>query len=203
MPPTPALLLLATVCALTQTEAAPPAAAQGTSVRETTQREPVVDLESDSPPAGSSEYDKRRAGNQGSREALPEEQSLLGQLGRTLFGLLVVVGLIYILGKIAIAKLGKVGFAGRSGKNLRVVERLQLDPRNALYIVQVEDGPLLLLGSGEKGMQLITELDGAAEPDKGKGQSAGRSFSNAMVEAAQRELEDEAKPVDIAAKGTG
>lgn len=201
---TPALLIFFAIGASTQAEAAPApdtsaAAASPTPTPTTTatQAEPAVDVTSDSPPP--SAWDKQRAGNGDSTDTSPAEQSLLGQVGRSLFGLLIVVGLIYILGKIAIAKLGKVGFGGRSGKNLRVVDRLQLDQRNALFMVQVEDGPLLLVGSGEKGVQLITELDGPTREN----QSAGQSFSDAMIQAAKTEPGDESKPVDIAAKGTG
>ena len=117
------------------------------------QPEPQADPEAPPP----SEWDLR----QGREPQAPEEEerSLLGQLAQTLFALLVVVGIIYFIGKVAMARLGRVGFAGRSGARIQILERVQLDPRHAVYLIQVDGGPPLLIGTGEGRVQLISSLD--------------------------------------------
>jgi len=42
---------------------------------------------------------------------------------------------------------------------LRVVERLPLDPRRSLYLVEVA-GRYVLLGTGDSGVRFLTEVDG-------------------------------------------
>ena len=48
--------------------------------------------------------------------------------------------------------------AGRSGQRMRLVERLPLEPRRALYLVEVA-GRRLVLGSSENGVTLLVELE--------------------------------------------
>ena len=45
-----------------------------------------------------------------------------------------------------------------SGGSLRTVERLQLDPKNALFVVEVSGKERFLVGAGDKGVQLLTAL---------------------------------------------
>lgn len=51
----------------------------------------------------------------------------------------------------------------RSGDHIKVKERLALDPKNALFIIEVS-GQSLLIAAGENGVQMVSPLDAQALP---------------------------------------
>jgi flagellar protein FliO/FliZ len=53
---------------------------------------------------------------------------------------------------------------GRQGQRLRLVERLPLEPRRSLYLVEVA-GRVLLIGSSESGVTLVAEIEREEEGD--------------------------------------
>jgi len=144
------------------------------------------DLTSDVPPPSTWDQQRKARGEDISEPS--EERSLIAQLGRTLLALLIVVGVIYALGKLAMTRLGNVRFAGRTGKTLQVIERLQLDAKHAVFLVQVGDdeAKTLLLASGEKGVQLLTEVDLSRSGASSGGGDAGpaRTFKQLLTKAA-------------------
>lgn len=72
---------------------------------------------------------------------------LVGTFARTMLMLLAVLALVYL----TLHKgLGKLTERSQSGKRMRVVERVGLDARRGLYIVEV-DGREMLIGTGEGG----------------------------------------------------
>ena len=79
------------------------------------------------------------------------------------YGLLIMETLL-ILGLIAVAawavvRFGRHRFGAAGGeRRMRVVERLPLEPRRSLYLVEV-DGAALLLGAADGSVRLIKELD--------------------------------------------
>lgn len=85
-----------------------------------------------------------------------EPPSLAGTAGSALFALILVVGLILLLGKLA-KRLPGLQMAGGRG-DLHVVSSLALGTRDRLVVVDVA-GKHLLLGIGEGGPRLIKELD--------------------------------------------
>ena len=85
------------------------------------------------------------------------EFSLLGQLVRTCLALLFVVGLIYGFAKIGLPKFTRI--LGRDGRNIKIQERVQIDNKHALVLVQVGKHAPLLLATGQQGVQLLTALD--------------------------------------------
>jgi len=135
---------------------------------------PAVDLEAEEPPP--STWDRRQKDEEPPHS---EERGLLNQLGRTLLALLIVVALIYGAGKFAMARLGNARFAGRGGDAMRVVERLQLDPKHALFLIELKDRPTLLVSSGETGVALLKELP-AAPP-------SARPFNQVLAQAGERD----------------
>lgn len=147
---------------------------------------PPVDVNTDRPPP--STYDKQR-GADGGDPAVDDAPSLMSQLVRTILALLLVVALIYGAGKIAMARLGRL--SGGPGKVLKVVERVALDNRHALYLVEVEDGPSLVVGSGEKGVALVASLD---LPRRTKSEETGRSFSQVLSRAAGSSAQSSSAP---------
>ena len=58
---------------------------------------------------------------------------------------------------LAVGALRLLGPRRLQAKRLRVVERLPLDARRSLYVVEV-DGRQLLLGAGDGPLTLVTEL---------------------------------------------
>lgn len=107
----------------------------------------------DPPP---STYDRRRRA-QGKDPA--EGPTLIGQLVRTLFALAVVVGLIYLVAKVGLARLTKL--RGFGSTHMRTLDRLQLDPKSSLYLVQVHSDKVFLVGTGEHGVRYVQRLDDA------------------------------------------
>jgi flagellar protein FliO/FliZ len=83
-----------------------------------------------------------------------------------------------ILGLIAVVAWAVVRFgrhrpgAAKGARRMRILERLPLEPRRALYLVEV-DGAALLLGASDGSVRLIKELDPAAgatpEPSEREG----------------------------------
>jgi flagellar biogenesis protein FliO len=101
-----------------------------------------------------SEWDLR----QGESAAQPEEKSLVGQILRTLLALAFVVGLIFLAGRYAMAKLNGGKLPTRQGDIVKVVERIALDGRHGLFLIDVAH-KRYLLGSGDKGLSVLTEIE--------------------------------------------
>lgn len=75
---------------------------------------------------------------------------------QTIVALALVCGLAYLLFRWVLPRLQ--GAAGRAGGMIRVVDRLGLDARKSLIVVEVA-GRWLLVGTSEAGVQLVSELD--------------------------------------------
>jgi flagellar biosynthetic protein FliO len=70
-------------------------------------------------------------------------------------------------------------FGAGGGERVRVLERVHLDPRRALYLVKVGE-KVLLLGAGDNGAPaLLTEVDPASLP-KETASAKGGSFADVM-----------------------
>ncbi len=161
----------------------PPAA----SVGEPSAGEPAPDLTADQPPP--SEWDRRQAekntaADEEERELKElEERSFISQLSQTLIALLVVCGILWLVGRFAISRLSNVRFGGgSSGESIKIIEKLQIDPRTSLYLVEVGRARMLL-GSGEKGIHLVSRLDtapGSMETEA----SDGATFEQTMASVA-------------------
>lgn len=92
---------------------------------------------------------------------------MLVPMARTMLALLLVVGLAYL----TLHKgLGKLVANSQSGKRVKVVERISLDQRRALYLVEV-DGKEILLAGGEGGVTRL--LDTERPPASAAAQPAG------------------------------
>lgn len=73
---------------------------------------------------------------------------------QTLLALGAVCALAYVVLRWGAKRLYGIG---RPGQQMRLVERLPLDPRRSLYLVEVA-GRQLLVGSSENGVTLLTEV---------------------------------------------
>ena len=79
---------------------------------------------------------------------------LLGPLFKTMLMLAVVVGIAYLtLNK----GLGKLVQRQNLGRRIKVVERVSLDPKRALFLVEL-DGKQMLLGAGEGGLVHLKDV---------------------------------------------
>ncbi len=77
----------------------------------------------------------------------------------------VAILIVLALGAWAIVRFGGSRFVvGKGGSRMRVVERLSLEPKRSLYLVEV-DGKNLLVGVSEGAVQLVEHLPGEPEPN--------------------------------------
>jgi len=90
-----------------------------------------------------------------SPEQFQSGRSLLWMFVQTILALGFVCLLAYVVLRVVLPRLN-VATAGRSMVN--VIDRIQLDPRRSLYVVEVT-GRWLLIAASEGGVQLISELD--------------------------------------------
>ncbi len=95
------------------------------------------------------------------------EPSVSGQLGaellRVFLSLGLVVGLIYLLSKVALPRMLRLSNQ-RNGRVLWVVERAQLDGKNSAVIIDVAGEGRFLVATGEKGVNLISRLGKQPDP---------------------------------------
>lgn len=87
------------------------------------------------------------------------EESLSGQLVRTVLVLGIVVVLVYLTLNVGLRRL--MGLRARSGAGsvISVLERIPLDQKRALFLVKA-GGEYLLVGGAESGLGLIAKMDG-------------------------------------------
>lgn len=82
----------------------------------------------------------------------------LWMLVQTIFALLLVCGLAYLIFRVLLPRLS--GSFSSNNNMVRVVDRVGLEARKSLYVVEVA-GHWLLIAVSENGTQLISELDAA------------------------------------------
>ena len=99
---------------------------------------------------------------------------------RTLLMLCIVLGLIYL----TLHKgLGRLVEKTQQGKRVRVVERVVLDQKRSLYLVNV-DGKEMLLGGGDGGVVHLMDTGAGAAPSAAvvtePGPTLGERFTSAL-----------------------
>jgi len=82
---------------------------------------------------------------------------------KMIFAMLVVIALAVVLIRYVIPKLS-LHRPGQSRTDLKVVDRIPLDPKKALYVVEVE-GRRILLAVSENHVGFVTELNKADETE--------------------------------------
>lgn len=137
-----------------------PAAAQleqESATEPATQAKPKIDIHAENPPPTT--WDKSADNPKGPPlNTAVDENTLTEQLFQTLLALVFVCLLIYLVGRFGLSRLTGLR-TGAPTKSLSLNEKLSLDAKNALYIVEVKDKGKLLLGGGEQGLQLICNLN--------------------------------------------
>jgi flagellar biosynthetic protein FliO len=118
--------------------------------------------------------------------------TFIWMLVQTVFALVFVCGLAYLIFRVILPRLA-VNYG--SNNMVRVVDRIGLDARKSLYVIEVA-GKWMLVGSSESGVQLIAELDAAtakiAEEEIFKqrqlpsGTTFGKSFADKLNEVISR-----------------
>lgn len=99
--------------------------------------------------------------------------SLGWMLLRTLVVLALVVALIYLTLNWGLRKLmGVKGLPGQGSGVVKVMERIPLDPKRSLFVIQVAE-EYLLLGGGEGAVNLLAKIDREAM-EKIKAERASR-----------------------------
>ncbi len=110
--------------------------------------------------------------------------SFLWMLVQTILALLLVCGLAYVIFRVLLPRL-----TGNFSSNnmVRVVDRVGLEARKNLYVIEVT-GRWLLISVSENGAQLISELDAAdaarAEQEilKNRGLPPGGQFGSSFAD---------------------
>ncbi len=90
----------------------------------------------------------------------PTGGSFLWALLQTLVALGAVCAAAYVMLRVILPRLGGIGLRRTAGL-VQVVDALPLDPRRALYVIEVS-GKYLLIGASEAGLRVIETLDAAA-----------------------------------------
>lgn len=88
----------------------------------------------------------------------PEPESMVGTLFRTFLVLGVIVGLIYITLNFGLRKMmGVRGVSLGKASLVKVVERIPLDPKRTLFVIEAA-GEYLLVGGADTNLNLIAKL---------------------------------------------
>jgi flagellar protein FliO/FliZ len=104
----------------------------------------------------------------------------------TMLALGLVCGLAYLVFRLALPRLNTI----RSANSMvRVVDRVGLDPRKSLYVVEVA-GRWLLIGASEAGVHLVSELDAKTAEEASEELERRRAAPSPTVEAARRAFAD-------------
>ncbi len=113
-------------------------------------------------------------------------------LVQTVFALALVCALAYLIFRVVLPRLS-IGYGSNS--MVRVVDRVGIDARKSLYVIEVA-GKWMLVASSEAGVQLICELDAQtallAEQEIVKnravpaGGALGKSFADKLNEVISR-----------------
>jgi len=118
--------------------------------------------------------------------------NFLWMLVQTIFALGLVIGLAYLIFRVILPRLA-VSYG--SNNMVRVVDRIGLEARKSLYVIEVA-GKFMLVASSESGVQLIAELDAdsarAAEEEIAKNRQLpanaafGKSFADRLNDVISR-----------------
>lgn len=108
---------------------------------------------------------------------------LIGPLAKTMLMLCVVLAIVYLT---LYKGLGKLVEKQNAGKRVKVVERVTLDQKRALFLVEI-DGKQMLLAAGEGGVVLLKDVDAAtgevrapAPPPGASGGGFAARFADAL-----------------------
>lgn len=88
-----------------------------------------------------------------------EINSMGSMLGKTIWALFIVIGLILIL--YALVR-KKIGYGTTGSNNIKVIEIKQIVPKNTLALIEVQ-GKELLIGISSNGMHLLADLSSSAK----------------------------------------
>ncbi|HEX8247081.1 MAG TPA: flagellar biosynthetic protein FliO [Pyrinomonadaceae bacterium] len=118
--------------------------------------------------------------------------NFLWMLVQTVMALAFVCGLAYLIFRVIMPRLSG-GFS--SGNMVRVIDRVGLEARKNLYVIEVT-GRFLLIAASESGVELIAELDAenAAEAERELAQArqaprlsmSGKSFADKLNDVLNR-----------------
>lgn len=93
--------------------------------------------------------------------AAPAAASYGWYLAQTLLALAAVCLIAIVALRYGLRRLS--GFGGREGGRIKVIERVAVDAKRSLYLVDV-GGRVLLLGAGDGQVTLLAEIDAATLP---------------------------------------
>lgn len=131
----------------------------------------ALDVHAENPPPTTWDKSQDKSATKTSTDTV-DENTLTEQLFQTLIALIFVCLLIYLVGRFGLSRLTSLR-TGAPTQTLSLNEKLSLDAKNALYIVEVKGRGKLLLGGGDQGLNLICNLD----EDSAFGKSMNRTQS--------------------------
>jgi flagellar biogenesis protein FliO len=108
---------------------------------------------------------------------IPPSQSLdlVGSMVKMIVMLLVTLGVIYL---VLHKGVGKLVERNNIGKRVKIVERVSLEPRRSLYLVDI-DGKQMLIAAGEGGVTHLKDVD-APPPTEEKKVSLAARFADVL-----------------------
>jgi flagellar biogenesis protein FliO len=109
------------------------------------------------------------------------DHALWSHVGRTLVALGAVVLLIYLLARVVLPRFAS-RFGGGKGA-IRILERVAIDQKHSLVLVQVGGALTFLVGTGDSGVQLVAELSDAGAGSGGFAQVLEQSRTAQSADA--------------------
>lgn len=100
---------------------------------------------------------------------MANSMTFLWMLVQTVLALVFVCGIAYIIFRVILPRIS-TNFGGNS--MIRVVDRVGLEARKSLFIIEVA-GKYMLVSASEEGVQLISELDPTAVKEMEAARTAG------------------------------
>lgn len=122
---------------------------------------------------------------------------LVGPLAKTMLMLCVVLLIVYLT---LYKGLGKLVERQNAGKRVRVVERVTLDQKRALFLVEI-DGKQMLLAAGEGGVVHLKDVDAATgearapSSSRAGGSNGSGGFASKLAEALKSKMPGAQPPV--------
>jgi flagellar biosynthetic protein FliO len=105
------------------------------------------------------------------------EAAVGGGYGEMLVGSLLVLGIVCLAAWVVVRFGVRRMWGPRGGGVLDIIARVPLEPRRSLYVVEV-GGKVLLVGTSEMGLNVLSELDRDAV--KVEPRPSARSFADAL-----------------------
>jgi flagellar biosynthetic protein FliO len=118
-----------------------------------------------------------------------ETYQIISSFAQMILSLIVVCGLIYLTFRVILPKIGGYQF---SQSVIKIVEKVPLDAKKSLFVIEV-GGRWMLIGTSETGVNLISQLNETEVAEierkialKSQNQTKGGTFADKLAEVLKK-----------------